>query len=202
VCVEGDPTSDHYESGVRVTEQSSAAAEPCVRPRPLSRRRRLPATATFSRFAVVGVANTLIDYALFLLLANLLQLSLDTVWIAKVLSGTVAMANSFYWNRRWVFRSSGAPVGQAWRFVVTTVTGVYVVQAVLTHLFASRWPAVGEAVFDLLESTGIRGLAPAILTESLVVKSVAFAIATAASMTFNFTMYRFWVFRGSRRPSP
>lgn len=43
----------------------------------------------FRRFAVVGVVNTLVDYVLFVGLTKILQLPLDLVWIAKVVSGTV-----------------------------------------------------------------------------------------------------------------
>ena len=146
------------------------------------------------RFAAVGVLNTLIDYVVFVAVSNILDLSLDSVWIAKVISGTVAMANSFYWNRTWVFRSSGARTQQAARFVATTVTAVYGVQATVTHLFAGVYPQVGEAVHRLLEALGVSGVLPA-LTEEFTIKTVAFALATACSMTFNFLLYRHWVFR-------
>jgi hypothetical protein len=46
-------------------------------------------TLHFRRFAVVGVVNTLLDYVLSVGLTRILQLPLDLVWIAKVVSGTV-----------------------------------------------------------------------------------------------------------------
>jgi hypothetical protein len=46
-------------------------------------------TLQFRRFAVVGVVNTLVDDVLFVGLTKILQLRLDLVWIAKVVSGTV-----------------------------------------------------------------------------------------------------------------
>jgi hypothetical protein len=46
-------------------------------------------TLHFRRFAVVGVVKTLLDYVLSVGLTKILQLPLDLVWIAKVVSGTV-----------------------------------------------------------------------------------------------------------------
>lgn len=162
--------------------------------------RREPArtlgAAMLRRFATVGVINTLVDYVLFIALTKILRLPLDSVWIAKVISGTVAMANSFYWNRTWVFGSSGAAgVEQAARFLVTTATAVYVIQAFLTHVFSGRYPQLGQAFFQLLAEIGLAGVLPGVITEALAIKTVAFAVATSFSMSFNFLLYRQWVFR-------
>lgn len=51
-------------------------------------------TLQFRRFAVVGVVNTLLDYVLSVGLTKILQLPLDLVWIAKVVSGTVVYRRS------------------------------------------------------------------------------------------------------------
>src|SRR5829696_2065261 len=109
----------------------------------------------FGRFGAVGVANTLLDYVLFISLTKLLGLPLDWVWTAKVASGSVAMVNSFYWNRTWVFKTSTRRSGETVRFLITTLTGVYVIQALLTHLFASIYPGLGEAAFRLAEWSGL-----------------------------------------------
>jgi putative flippase GtrA len=146
------------------------------------------------RFATVGVANTLLDYVLFIALTKVLSLPLDLVWIAKAISGTVAMANSFYLNRRWVFQAGGARTGQAVRFVLATVVGVYAIQTTLTQLLATMYPGVGHALFDLLDAVGVVGAFPNVFTEPLAIKTAAFAVATSVSMTFNFCAYRLWVF--------
>jgi putative flippase GtrA len=149
------------------------------------------------RFAAVGVVNTLLDYVLFIALTKIFSLPLSLVWIAKLVSGTVAIANSFYLNRRWVFRAGGARLAQAARFVAATVIGVYVIQTSLTHVFATSYPGVGTALYDVIENVGLADAFPGILTEALAIKTAAFVIATSASMTFNFLAYRFWVFRPS-----
>jgi len=56
----------------------------------------------------------------------------------------------------------------------------------------------------VLRDTGIPGHFPGVLTEPLAIKTTAFVMATAVSMTFNFIVYRSWVFRssGPRGASP
>lgn len=142
----------------------------------------------------MGVVNTLVDYVLFVGLTKLLRLPLDWVWVAKLMSGTVAISISFYLNRKWVFRATGARTGQAVRFVVTTALAVYAIQTPLTQLFANSHPGLGKALYDVLNDVGLSG---SVVTKALAIKTVAFALATVVSMTFNFLLYRFWVFRSS-----
>jgi putative flippase GtrA len=54
-----------------------------------------------ARYAVVGVVNVAIDFALYALLVTV------GVWypIAKAVSLTVATANGYTWNRLWTFRA-------------------------------------------------------------------------------------------------
>jgi putative flippase GtrA len=147
------------------------------------------------RFALVGAANTFLDYVLFIGLTKLFHLPLDLVWVAKVISGTVAIMNSFYLNRRWVFGAGGARSGQAVRFVVVTVVGVYGIQTTLTQVLTTRYPGVGHALFRLLDWLGLVAAFPALFTRALAIKTAAFVLATSVSMTFNFCAYRSWVFR-------
>jgi putative flippase GtrA len=147
------------------------------------------------RFGAVGILNTLVDYVLFIALTKLLSLPLSEVWIAKLMSGSVAMFNSFYLNRRWVFKSSNANVsGQAARFVVTTLVGVFVIQTGLTQLFSSVFPQLGQFGYTLLQSLQIVKLAPQILTAAFVIKTVAFGLASIGSLTWNYWAYRHLVF--------
>ena len=58
-----------------------------------------------AKFGVVGVSNTVIDFTLFQLVSTLLNVPLGMSFLVKFFSGSVAMINSFYCNRRWTFRS-------------------------------------------------------------------------------------------------
>jgi putative flippase GtrA len=142
------------------------------------------------RFWIVGVANTLLDFVLFQALTRIFGIPLSHVWIAKAVSGSVALASSFALNRSWVFRAGGRIAGQAARFVVATVIGVFVIQTLLTQFFATVVPEPGELAYRLVEALGL----DAVLGEAFVIRTVAFALATVASMTWNFAAYKWWVF--------
>lgn len=81
-------------------------------------------------------------------MARIAGLPLEWVWVAKVISGTVAIAISFYLNRVWVFRAARASLGQAVRFVTTVAVGVYLIQTPLTQVFTASYPEVGKIAFD------------------------------------------------------
>jgi putative flippase GtrA len=148
------------------------------------------------RFAVVGAVNTSVDYVLFVGLTKILHLPLDWVWVAKLMSGTVAIAISFTLNRSWVFgATSHRAMRQAAKFVGVTAIGVYGVQTPLTQLFASVFQAPGRALYAVLRDVGLAQALPSLLTQALATKTAAFVLATCVSMAFNFLAYRYWVFR-------
>ena len=69
-----------------------------------------------AKFAVVGVVNTLIDYGVFALLAQVLFVN---VYLAQVISYSCGILNSYIWNRSWTFRSEnrffGPTLVRFWR---------------------------------------------------------------------------------------
>ena len=55
-----------------------------------------------AKFAVVGVANTLIDYGVFALLAQVLSVN---VYLSQVIGYSCGILNSYIFNRSWTFQS-------------------------------------------------------------------------------------------------
>jgi putative flippase GtrA len=148
-----------------------------------------------ARFGLVGVFNTVLDYVLFITFTIVFGIPLSKVWTAKYTSSAIAMVVSFALNRRFVFRSRQPAVKrQAVRFVTATLIGVFVIQNLLTQLFASNFQFFGKAVFRVVEPIG--------LTESFTIKTTAFALATVASLTWNFFAYKYWAFRPATDPDP
>lgn len=122
------------------------------------------------RFLLVGVLNTLIDIALFLLLTALGM----AVVPANMISTGVALAFSFLVNRAYTFRSDGRIVGQAVRFLVVTLIGLWVLQPVviwLSLLWLETWLPTAAALL------------------------VAKLAATVVSLTWNYLLYSAVVFR-------
>jgi putative flippase GtrA len=153
------------------------------------------------RFGLVGILNTLIDFVLFQLITKVFSIPLSEVWVAKLISGAAAMVNSFFFNRAFVFRSSstrGNTGGQAAKFFISTVIGVFLIQTSLTQFFSSDFPAFGRLAYDIAATLGLTSLLPQVLTEAFTIKTVAFGIATVASLTWNFLAYKFWAFSEKR----
>lgn len=148
------------------------------------------ASRRVARFATAGVINTLVDYTVFLALTWILRLPLEHAWIAKLGSGSVAMAGSFALNRRWVFRSQAGGSSQLVRFVAVSLVGTFGVQLGGLHLLTAVWLAPGHLAVAVVGGLGLGALLPA----ALVQRTFAFGVATLASMTWNYLAYRRWVF--------
>jgi len=150
-----------------------------------------------AKFGLVGISNTVIDYTLYITVTTLLKVPLDRVYVVKFFSGTVAMINSFYWNRRWVFKSK-AHIGKSGvRFLLATLVSIWAIQPGMVFLFSGT--GGGQAFsgfwFDVARALGITGLAPNTLTEAFVIKTVAFGMGVVGSAIWNFTLYKLWAFK-------
>jgi len=157
--------------------------------------RRRETVGQVARFGLVGVINTAVDYVVFVALTALFGIPLSKVWLAKYPSSLVAMTVSFALNRSFVFRAKrDAVAGQALRFVVVTLIGVLVIQNLLTQLFASVFQYPGTATYRLLQAVGLG------FSEKYTIETVAFALGTVASLTWNFLAYKYWAFRPSATP--
>ena len=68
------------------------------------------------RFGLVGVSNTLIDFALYWILSR--YVLLDQYVVAKMISYFGALINSYLMNKYWTFGSSERSVWEAARFLL------------------------------------------------------------------------------------
>jgi len=140
------------------------------------------------RFGLVGVVNTVVDYVTFITLTVVFNIPLSRVWIAKYPSSAVGMAVSFFLNRRFVFRATAHRArGQALRFIAATLIGIFVIQNLLTQLFASKVQYFGIEAFHVVAAAGV--------PRAFTIKTVAFALGAVASIVWNFLAYKYWVFR-------
>jgi len=149
---------------------------------------RYQTTQEVARFGLVGVINTLVDYVLFIAFTVVFSIPLSRVWLAKYPSSAIAMIVSYVLNRRYVFRSRQRNVrAEMLRFFTTTLVGVFVIQNLLTQFFSSEFQFFGDQAYRFLGPLGF--------TESFTIKTVAFGLATIASLTWNYLTYKYWAFR-------
>lgn len=123
------------------------------------------------RFALVGVANTAIDFGI---LFGLVFFGVDKL-VANFISTGVAFIFSFYVNKSFTFKqSSKASKKQFGLFLLITLAGLWVIQPIIISL-----------VGLILTSTNL-GAGLTLLTGKLV--------ATVATLIWNFVLYKKYVF--------
>jgi len=141
-------------------------------------------------FALVGVANTVLDFAVYNLLTS--------EWVdwqripANVVSTTVAMTFSFVVNLLWVFSPRRRLVPRrAFRFLWVTGCALYGVQNLVIWLGSGTWSGpVNQLAADVA-----RAFSLVAGNEDLIARNLVKGLATIASMTWNYFWYRFYVFR-------
>ena len=72
------------------------------------------------RFGLVGVSNTLIDFALYWILSR--YVLVDQYVAAKMISYFGAIVNSYLMNKYWTFGSSERSLAEAARFLLIIIT--------------------------------------------------------------------------------
>lgn len=121
----------------------------------------------FVKFGVIGVVNTFIDFAIYYLLTRFTGLR-ESIYIANVISFTIAVTFSYFANRTWTFSmAKKAGMGEAVKFYSTAITGFLINISILfigVHVFG---------FFDLF----------------------AKLIATIIVIMWNFFVNKFWVFK-------
>ncbi|NNU83453.1 GtrA family protein [Geobacillus sp. BMUD] len=96
------------------------------------------------RFAVVGVGNTAVDFAVFFLLTA----AGVPAAAAQVASYGAGVANSYVWNRRWTFQmKQKANIGELLRFLAVNglSLGVSLVVLLAAERLGPLWLAKGAA---------------------------------------------------------
>jgi putative flippase GtrA len=76
----------------------------------------------FVKFGLVGLSSTVIDWGIYLILTRFLGVF---YLMAKILSFSIAVINSYIWNRRWTFRSNDpAKLRQFIKFLTISLVGL------------------------------------------------------------------------------
>jgi len=126
-----------------------------------------PNIRQFLRFVVVGTASTAVDWTIFFSLTSWSPWFANRPLIANALAFAGGFTNSYFFNRRWTFRSTDVQhVRQVGRFLLVTLVGLGLSELI---------------VYWLLPFTGSR-----LLTKTF---------AVAVTLWWNFAGGRFWAFR-------
>lgn len=130
------------------------------------------------RFGIVGLMNVSVDIGIATTLRRAYEIDPKSVEMLPILitASSVAIINSYFWQRMWTFREKAPPSGKEFiAFVVVTLIGLGINTSVAFLAIH------GIAALDSLS-------ADRILTLSKI-------LATTVSLFWNFFGYKFFVFR-------
>lgn len=103
----------------------------------------------FVKFGIVGLSSTIIDWGIFYLLNHYMVYYLT----AKVMSFSVAVINSFIWNRRWTFRSQDPNRNKEFiKFLLISLVGL-TINALIMYVAVSVYGT--RKIVGLIFATGI-----------------------------------------------
>lgn len=131
------------------------------------------------KFAAVGFLNTAIDFGLLNLLSQATGIT-QGLFLGgiNVPAAGIAMLNSYFWNKYWVFRGGGgSATSDIPKFVIVSVGAILINSAIVA--IGTEFPAPF-------------GLSPQLWL------NVTKVLATVASFLWNFVGYKLFVFRSSR----
>jgi putative flippase GtrA len=113
-----------------------------------------PEPIRMAKFALVGLLNTGLDFAVFMVLVY--GLAVPSGW-GQAASYSCGIANSYWWNRRWTFRATNR---RSWpellRFVVLNGVSFAGATAVLLGLqYRLGWAPAGAKAVSILVSLAV-----------------------------------------------
>ena len=135
------------------------------------------------KFAVVGVLNTLVDFAVF----QTLNLTLGWVYAAQVFGYTFGIINSYLWNSNWTFRE------QRTRSLREVVLFIAVNLASMGVSLGVIW--LCREVFGITNEW-VATWMPSFLAGFLKGDTVCKMIATVVAIAVNYLGNRLFVFKG------
>ena len=146
--------------------------------------------SSLAKFGLVGILNTVIDFGIFNVLTNK-KIGWKKI-PANLVSTTTAMIVSFALNRGFVFHATAGNIyAQTAEFFAVTAFGLYVLQNLVIWFLLDVW----EWPVDLAWKIVCLVKLDKRMSHDFVRKNAAKAAATLVSLTWNYLMFSFIVFK-------
>jgi putative flippase GtrA len=143
------------------------------------------------RFIAVGITNTIIDFAILNILV--FAFGLNKI-VANSISVTIAMLVSYSLNHYVVFRQSNENHARKFvLFIIITAFGLFAIQNLIIYFFVHIFTWPGNVATNVLHFIGLNQL-----SKAFVILNFAKAIASAATLVWNYFMYKKFVFTKSK----
>ncbi len=156
--------------------------------------------AQVGRFGLVGLLNTAVDFIVLNILVRTI-LPRDQViftisgypvtglMFAGVISGTLAMVNSFIFNQRFTFRARHVSGQKIVLFFVITMAGLYLIRPLILNFFSLIWTWPAEFAYSIGQFLHLP------FDQAFYQDNIALAAAIAVVLVYNYIMYKRFVFK-------
>lgn len=155
------------------------------------------------RFGLVGILNTVVDVVLLNILAVTIlpkslvlgtvtiagsEITITGLVIAGIISGTVAMINSYIFNARFTFRDRHVAKKRIVYFFVITMIGIYIIRPIIIKLFTDIWIWPSQLAYSVTNWLKLP------LSQEFDERNLALAAAIGVVLVYNYLMYKKFVF--------
>lgn len=153
-------------------------------------------TEQATRFGIIGILNTAIDYfilnfLIYLGLTGYFLILNQKFLIANIISVAVAMVNSFILNKKWAFKSETANIYlQIIKFFAVSIIGMFVIHQIIFNLLYYHLNFISDFIIQIFRYSGLT-----FLSKDFILLNFSKTIAIAGSFIWNFIGYKFIVFR-------
>lgn len=143
----------------------------------ISAKAKAPVLAQITKFGAIGVANTVIDFGILNFLSLKFQIfSGGGLTALNTIAFSVAVINSYFWNKRWTFKSEQNNSSRQFiEFVIVSVIGA-LINTGIVYLATTFIPPFGGVSKEIWLNIGKLA-------------------ATFISLAWNFVGYKFIVFK-------
>jgi putative flippase GtrA len=134
------------------------------------------------KFALVGVINTALDFALFNLVAHVLKLQffgLSEAVFAQICSGAILVPLSYHLNKRFTFQSNKKGASTVIKYLGVSYFNAWILQTAIIFLITSILGPLGLSHFWILNDN------------ELLLNNIAKCAGIGCGMISNFTFYHF-----------
>lgn len=130
-----------------------------------------------AKFILVGSLNTFIDLGILNLFILLTSVASGYLFVTfKGISFTIAVINSYFWNKHWTFKSKEDKTGKEFiQFIIVSVVGFII--------------NIGTAALI------VNGIGPQGGISETLWATIGALAAVVTSLGWNFIGYKFWVFK-------
>lgn len=150
---------------------------------------KLSETKRVGKFGLIGVINTVIDFAIYNFMISVVGFS---VIAANVVAVTFAMTFSFFANKKFVFSNNSKDVArQAVLFLAFTAFGLYIIQNVIIYGLTEVWTWPLEVGKNIVHGIGLENT----FSQEFIYNNGAKAIAIGFTMVWNYLTYKKFVFK-------